>query len=294
MPSTKTKPKEALGRELRRLRLAAGFEPEQVADRMRKSLATVSKHENGHVRPDFLVLSFLFDLYQVTAEQRQHVTNLWEEADDNLLPLLTSPDMGPKYKAFLRQEILAATEQTLGQTLIPAQLQTRAYAKATHQPARSLGVKITSLEKSVESRITRQKRLTAEQNPLVLHALIDEAAIRRLVGGAEVMIEQLRHLLQAGDLPNVTIQVIAEAAGAYAFMASSMTILHFADPDDRPTIYVQHEGGGQWIEDPDEVEKRSAVFQQIAETQALSAVETRALIRARLKELGETDEVAQE
>jgi transcriptional regulator with XRE-family HTH domain len=294
MPSTKTKPKEALGRELRQLRIAAGLEPAQVAERMRKSLATVSKHENGHVRPDFLVLSFLLDLYGVTDEQREHITGLWEEADDNLLPLQTSPDMGPKYKAFLRQEAMAATERTLGQTVIPGLLQTRAYAEAVHQPARSLAVKITSLEKSVESRIMRQRRLVDKQNPLVLHALIDEAALRRLMGGTEVMVDQLRHLLEVSKFPNVTIQVIPEAVGVYAFMGSAITILDFADPKDRSSIYVQHEGGGQWIEDPDEVEMRSAVFQKIAETQALSAVETRALIRARLKELGEPDEVAQE
>lgn len=294
MPSTKTKPKEALGNALRELRKAAGLEPAYVAERMRKSLATVSKHENGHVRPDFLVLSFLLDLYKATDEQRQHIVNLWEEADDNLLPMQTSPDMGPKYKAFLRQELLATTERTLGQTFIPGLLQARAYAKATYEPVLSLTLKKGWLEKSVESRITRQKRLTDEQNPLVLHALIDEAAIRRLVGGADVMIEQLRHLLEVGELPNVTIQVIAETAGAYAFMASAITILGFADPKDRDSIYVQHEGGGQWIEDPDEVEKRSAVFNQIAETQALSAVETRALIRARLNELEGTNEVAEE
>lgn len=285
MPSTKTIPKEELGKALRELRKAAGLEPADVAERMRKSVATVSKHENGHVRPDYLVLSFLLDLYGATAEQRQHVEALWEEADDNLLPLQTSPGMGPKYRAFLRQELLAKLQRTVEQTLIPGLLQTRAYARATHEPAVSLGRKKGSLEKSVESRLARQKRLHDEQNPLILHALIDEAAIRRLVGGEDVMIEQLLHLLDLSELPNVTIQVIPEDAGAYAFMASAITILTFDDPKRPPSIYVQHEGGGQWIEDGDEVEKRLSTFDRIAETQALSDVETRARIRARVNEL---------
>ncbi|MBY8854220.1 DUF5753 domain-containing protein, partial [Saccharothrix sp. MB29] len=85
----------------------------------------------------------------------------------------------------------------------------------------------------VESRVARQRRI-AGPDPLVVHAVLDEAAVRRVVGGAEVMAEQVDHLLELAERDNITGQVLPFGAGEYPTMAGAVSILRFNDPLDAP------------------------------------------------------------
>jgi hypothetical protein len=123
-----------------------------------------------------------------------------------------------------------------------------------------------------------QQRLVDDHNPLTLHAIIGEAALRRVVGGPEVMVEQLRHLLDRAAAPNITAQVLPYRSGAYGVMTSAITILGFADPSDPDCVYSEYHGGGRWIED------EGTVTHYVAEFEALTAValpteESAALVR---------------
>jgi hypothetical protein len=187
-------------------------------------------------------------------------------------------DMSPKYRAFLRSEADAVSARTLEHTVIPGLLQTQRYATAIHVAEQRFQTGQRSLEKSVASRMARQRRLDDERDPLTLHAIIDEAALRRVVGGPEVMVEQLRHLLDKARTPSITVQALPYRAGAYGVMTSAITILGFDDSSDPDSVYLEYHGGGRWIEDEAPVTAYVAEFEALTAL-ALSAEESVTLIR---------------
>jgi hypothetical protein len=113
--------------------------------------------------------------------------------------------------------------------------------------------------------------------PLRTHFLIDVAALRRAVGGPAVMYAQLLHLMAVAALPNVTIQVIGEDAGAYAIYG--VTILGFDDEDFPDVVYLETRAGGKWVENEVDVDKFRKSFHEIADEQAFTPEESLELIR---------------
>lgn len=283
MPSVRTRRKYKLGAHLAKLRLAAKLEQTDVATHLRKSFATVSKVENGHVLPDFPTLSLLLALYKASDDDRHIADDLWEEARQDSKRVEHSSGMPPKYRAFLRAEMDAHTERTLEQTVIPGLLQTPAYAQALSGTAQRFIRTKSDQDRDISSRLRRQERLSGE-DPMTLHALMDEAAIHRLMGGPRVMAGELRHLLAAMNLPNVTVQVIPFEVGAYGTMAGGVTILSFADEDEPDVVYLEYPRGGEWIENEEDVEKFSIMLED-TRTLALPVEESAALVKRRLKAL---------
>jgi len=283
MPSTQTSRKRKLGAALAELRTAAKIETADVVVALRKSPGTLSKIENGHVKPDWPTLTVLLALYQPGVEQREKIETLWHDAAESRSKIEHSAAMGPKYRAFLRSEADAESLKNLQQTVIPGLLQTARYAKAIHDAAETAFAEVKgSAQRSVSSRLARQARLSDPNAPLQFSAVIDEAVIHRRVGGDDVMIEQLRHLLEVAELPNVAIRVLPHDAGAYPTMMSPVTILGFDDPESPDTVYLEHQVGGQWIDKADEVAQFAKAF-ELAEAQALSTQESVALIRRQLE-----------
>lgn len=283
MPSVRTRRKYKLGAHLAKLRIAAKLEQTDVAARLRKSFATVSKIENGHVLPDFPTLSVLFALYEASDEDRQIADDLWEEARQDSKRVEHSSGMPPKYRAFLRAEMDAVTERSLSQTIIPGLLQTPAYATAMHNPDRRFIRSDLDAQRETSSRLRRQDRLQ-DDSPLVVHALVDEAAVRRVIGGRPVMAGQLRHLLTVMEYPNLTVQVIPFDAGGYGAMTGPIMILSFPDDDEPDVVYLEYPRGGEWIENSHDVAKFAGVFTDNTEL-ALPVEESAALIKTQLKAL---------
>jgi transcriptional regulator with XRE-family HTH domain len=283
MPSVRTRRKYKLGAHLAKLRAQAKLEQTDVAAQLRKSFATVSKIENGHVLPDFPTMTLLFALYNASVADRQIADDLWEEARQDSKRVEHSSGMPPKYRAFLRAEMDADTERTLEQTVIPGILQTPAYARAIDERGRRFIRNKTDLDRNVSSRLRRQGRLR-EPDSLTLHALIDEASILRVMGGRQVMAGQLRHLLEAMKLPNVTVQVIPFDAGGYGTMSGGAILLEFADEEEPDVVYLEYPRGGEWIENEEDVEKFSIMLED-TRALALSVEESTALIKAQLRKL---------
>jgi transcriptional regulator with XRE-family HTH domain len=283
VPSVRTRRKYKLGAHLAKLRIAAKLEQTDVAAQLRKSFATVSKIENGHVLPDFPTLSVLFALYNASDEDRQIAVDLWEVARQDSKRVEHSSGMPPKFRAFLRAEMDAVSERNLEQTVVPGLLQTPAYARALDERGRRFIRNKSDMERDISSRLRRQERLR-EPNPLMLQAIVDEAAICRLVGGPEVMAGQLRYLLEAMKLHNVTLQVIPFDVGGYGTMSGGAILLEFADEDEPDVVYLEYPRGGEWIENEDDVEKFSDMLKDTAAL-ALPVEESAALIEARIKTL---------
>jgi hypothetical protein len=121
--------------------------------------------------------------------------------------------------------------------VVPGLLQTRRYAQALEKAAHVFYKPDMRPDGVVTARMNRQIPLEGP-DPMVLHALLDEAVIRREIGGCEVLREQLEHLLALAERPNITLQVIPYAVGGYGTMNGSFIIVDYPEPDTVPGAQI--------------------------------------------------------
>jgi hypothetical protein len=224
----------------------------------------------------------LLDLYGAVGEQRAALLVIAREARErgwwhSFFGMLPKP-----YLTFIGLEAEADWVRTYEPQLMPGLLQTEAYARALRhrEPLRRDPEETDSF---VAARMARQRHLTRDE-PLNLWALLDEAVIRRTVGGNDIMGDQLRHILEAGMLSNVTIQVIPFAAGAHPAMEGSFTILEFPDPADPQLVYLENLTSSLYLEQEKEIAWYRLVFEH-AQATALSPEDSRKLIMEAVAEL---------
>jgi hypothetical protein len=168
-------------------------------------------------------------------------------------------------------------------------MQTAAYARAINATGQQFHNPTTGPERYVSARLSRRARLSGP-NPLRLHAVIDEAVICRLVGGPEVMTEQLRHLLAVGKQDNVTLQVVPFGAGAYGTMAGSFIIIGYAHPEeDSPVVYTEHTAGGALVEDQEDVQRFEDMFTEVTNL-AVSPAKSAQMIKSQVRALETYDQ----
>jgi hypothetical protein len=238
-----------------------GVKPERVAELARTSRPSVSRMEGGVTLPRFHLFTAILGVYPATEQERERALELWEYADADTTVIEHEDDLRAKYLAFRWDESEAAIERTIDPIAVPGLLQTAGYAAAVGEAGRLLNPREDWEERAADERQSRQ-RLLDKENPLQLHSLIDEAAIRRTVGGPDVMAEQLAHLLAMGKRNNVTIQVVPFGAGAYGTMSGPVIILGFEDED--PDIgYLEYAAGGTTVEEADDVAAFMAMFNDV-------------------------------
>jgi hypothetical protein len=122
-----------------------------------------------------------------------------------------------------------------------------------------------------------RQALLIQDDPIDLQVVLDEAVVSRPVGGEEVMRDQLLHLLEATQLPNVTLQILPFAAGAHAGMDGTFAILDFPDAEDPNVVFAENATGGLFLEKSDELRKYDSIFDTIRSS-ALSPEESRDMI----------------
>ena len=204
-----------LGAQLRRLREAAGITPEQAGYEIRASRSKISRMETGRVGLKSRDVKDLLTLYGVTDEQvrskflalaRQSSTPDWWAKYSDILP--------GWFETYLGLESAASTIRSFEIQFVHGLFQTEDYARAVTR----LGHKAApaeEIERRVGLRLKRQDLLTRPKPPRIW-SVMDEAVLRRPVGGAAVMRAQLRHLIEAAALPHVTLQVVPFARGGHA------------------------------------------------------------------------------
>jgi transcriptional regulator with XRE-family HTH domain len=266
-----------LSAELRKLREETKLTASSVEERFGWSPGKVSRMERGEwVLPNLRDVQDLLDLYDVTDTQRREtLMTLAREGRQRGWWHAYRKMMSDRYSTYVGLEAEAVSVNTFQLAIIPGLVQTPDYARALiRSGARRFSEE--EVEKRLEIRIARQRILTAE-DPLRLFMVLDEAALRRPIGGADVMKEQMRHLLQAADLPNVELQVIPMAAGEHAGVTGSFSILEFPDPEDHDAVYVETLAGELFMEEPEEVRPYSIAFQHLNAV-ALSPRDTIAML----------------
>lgn len=119
--------------------------------------------------------------------------------------------------------------------------------------------------------------MTLDEAALAIHAIIDEAALRKKVGGPEVMRAQLRHLMERSTLDTVTIQVLPDDAGAHSGIDGAFIVLQFAEEEDPDLLYVTYPTGSIHVEKAEEVRQARIVFDTLR-SEALSPRDSIAFI----------------
>lgn len=251
-----------LGRELRRLRTEAGWSVARAAKYAGFTEVTVRRIETGSQTILPRNVRVLCQAYEVDAVLVEHLMRRAEESNERGWWTAYSATMPDWFAKFVGLESDADELRNYSLVYVDGLLQTPEYAEAflSLRPDDAGD----TVGRAVELRQARQQRLLQDDNPPSLHVVLDEAALRRHVGGVEVMREQLRHLVAMAERPNITLQVVPFEAGAYAGAQNLFSMLRFPDgADEVDVVYVENQRGAVWMERPADIRYYTAVFEQM-------------------------------
>jgi transcriptional regulator with XRE-family HTH domain len=252
-----------VGAQLRRLRTEKGLSREEAGEAIRASEWKIHRLENGQVGFKERDMVDLLRLYGVTdpadvadfviLAREANAPGWWQHYGD-ILPQW--------FRAYVDLESVARLIRTYEGQFIPGLLQTEDYMRAVIVGAR-LDDPSDEVDRRIRLRLARQTLLTRHGAPR-LWAVVDEAALRRPVGGRNVMRGQLEHLIDATKLPNVTLQVLPFGAGAHPAMVGAFSVLRFADRELPDVVYIEHLTSALYLNKRDEVDQYLHVMESIS------------------------------
>lgn len=223
-----------LAAELRRLRGRAGLKVEEVAELVGWSPSKVSRYELARTGLKPADVRKLLDAYRIDSRRQDELLTLAREATDKGWWEEYADVISEEYLALIGLEAEATSELSWRLDVVPGLLQTEKYARSLNtQFQNTLGpTPPGKVERSVQVRLRRQQRLTADA-PLELAVVLDEAVLRRRAADVAVMREQLAHLVEVAQLPSVTLRVL-RLADNNPIITSSFDLLTFGtEPDTR-------------------------------------------------------------
>jgi transcriptional regulator with XRE-family HTH domain len=269
-----------LGQELRRLRELKGMTAEEVAERLLVSQSKISRLENGRRSISQRDVRDLCGVYEV--EDVRIVDSLMQMAKDSRQQGWWHSFGDIPYSVYIGLETDAASLRIYDPQVVPGLLQTRPYAEALIAGALPETAS-ADIDKRVQVRMRRQERISAPENPLRLWTVLDEAALRRVVGSRLVMREQLEHLVEQSQLPHVTVQVIPFEMGAHPGLNGQYAILEFPDAADSSVVYIEGVTSDLYLEKAADVQKYSVMYEHLR-AQALNVEQSREVISRIAKE----------
>jgi transcriptional regulator with XRE-family HTH domain len=247
-----------LGFLLRQLRVERGLSIEDVTERAMFSATKLSRLETGRVGASPRDIRDLCIVYGITdAAERDRLMALaregkqrawWQQYD---LP----------YATYIGLEAEATSISNFDTGIVPGLLQVEDYARAIFaagDPPLDPG----AMEQRVEARIKRQALLARADGPL-FHYILDEAALRRTVGGPAVMRAQLARIVAVASLPRVTFQLIPLSVGAHPGLDSNFVILAFNKAIVNDVVYVEGAVGNLYMEGAGELERYKRIFSRL-------------------------------
>ena len=226
-----------VGSELRRMREASGLSRTAAADTIRASEAKMSRLEAGKTGFRRRDVTDLLTAYGITEEStRQAILTLAEQANNPGWWHPYNDAMPDWFVTYVGLEQAAEIIRCYEAQFIPGLLQTEAYARAVIQIGQAASV--DEVEQRVALRMKRQQLLDAPKPP-DYWAVVDEAVLRRKVGSAQIMRDQLDHLISAGRRPDVTVQVVPFERSDAAAAGGPFTLLRFNEPDLSDVVYLE-------------------------------------------------------
>lgn len=251
-----------LGTELRKLRESNGYKLEEVAAQLGVAPSTLSRIETGKAPTKSAYLGQMLEMYRVVDQaQRQVLVDMareghrkgWWAAYDDVLP--------SGFDIYVGLEAETAAIRGYEISVVHGLLQTPQYARAVLSEMFPRHA-VEQIDRLVDLRIQRQQRFD-DDPPLELWAILDEAVIRRPVGGQAVMRGQLEHLLKMTARPGLTLQVLPFSCGAHAGHGGPFSILEFPNRTDAEVAYVESVAGNLYLEKDREVRLRVEAFDRL-------------------------------
>lgn len=261
-PAGPTVRRMLLGAQLRQLREAKGVSREDAGWEIRASGSKISRMELGKVGFKERDVADLLTLYGVFDDQersalltlaRQANRPGWWHTYGDLLPSW--------FESYLGLESAAGLIRTYELQFVPGLLQTPDYARAVIM-LEYRGAPRGEIERRVELRLARQQVLRRD-NPPQLWAVVDEAVLRRPIGGPEVMRAQIEALLAATTLPNVRLQVVPFSAGGHAGTGGAFTVLRFEDRELPDVVYIEQLTSALYLDKRDDVDLYVAAMERL-------------------------------
>jgi transcriptional regulator with XRE-family HTH domain len=251
-----------LGAHLRRMREAQGVTREDAGYQIRASESKISRMELGRVGFKERDVTDLLKLYGVDEDETATLVALAIQAN--------SPGWWHKYgdvlpdwfQVYVGLEEAASLIRLYEVQFVPGLLQTADYARAVVRLGQP-GAAPEEIERRISLRMGRQELLTKPGGPR-LWAIVDEAALRRPIGGKEVMRAQLEQLILATEEPQVTLQVMPFRSGGHAAEAGAFTIMRFPEPDLPDVVYLEQLTSALYLDKRDDVEKYTEVMERLS------------------------------
>jgi transcriptional regulator with XRE-family HTH domain len=284
-----TVPRRQLGRYLRDLRGSARLTVKAAAKELEWSEAKIWRIETGQTSLRSLDVQAMCKVYGATPELTEALMGLaketkgrgWWHAYGDVIP--------EGFDLYIGLEEAASHFRWYESELVPGLLQTKAYAR-TLISRDNPGVDDEEIDRRVRLRIERQTLLSRVTAAPTIEVALNEAVLRRPVGGAEVMAEQLHHLARVAAYPNVSLRVVPFTVGLHdGLMSGPFVILNFptngeGKETEPPTVYVDGFTGALYLDKPNEIERYSGAFTSIHGA-ALNDDESTDLIQQAAREL---------
>ncbi|MFC9620379.1 helix-turn-helix domain-containing protein [Streptomyces sp. NPDC056930] len=287
MPSVK--PSTVLGRqlgdELRRFREQAGLSTAEAAEVLDCTKGKISRIENGHVpvrTPDLIALIHAYDVAE--PEARERLASLARTANRRRREgwwHQYGSVLADTYRDYIEMETICDGIKTFQVQLVPGLLQTPEYGRAVTVASRAWQTP-EEIDQFVQVRLARQERLTGD-DPLELWAVLAEGVLHQQVGGQTVMHDQLEHLANLAERPNITVQVLPFSRGAHPGMFGPYLLLSFPRVSALDLVLTETPTGNIWMERESEVARYRDLFDD-ARTSALPPTDSLSLIRRIAKE----------
>ncbi|MFF5083697.1 helix-turn-helix domain-containing protein [Actinoplanes sp. NPDC000266] len=251
-----------LGARLRELRLAKGVSREDAGYRIRASESKISRMELGRVSFKPRDITDLLVLYGVEdKEEHDRLLELTREANSPGWWRTYGDVLDSWFTNYLDLEQSAELIRTYEIQFVPGLLQTEAYASAVIRLGHQ-GPGTTEVERRAKLRMARKQILTRPDAPK-LWAVLDEAVLRRLIGGREVLHEQILSLLEATENPNIRLQIIPFDSGGHAAAGGAFSILRFPHEELDDVVYIEHLTSAVYLDKHDDLDNYATAFSRL-------------------------------
>jgi transcriptional regulator with XRE-family HTH domain len=265
----------ALGAELANARAAAGMTLRQLSDLTGVSHGALSRYENGTRMPEVAVVKKICDGLGLPPGEREVLLERARGGDAGPWLAISMPEQRRQLDALIARERTALAITNVAPLVVPGLLQTSAYARAIMTRAR---VPAGEIETRVAVRVGRREALTREQ-PARLLALINEPVLRQLIGDADIMAAQLRHLVAMADWPNVDLRIVSSGVGWTPMLDGPFVICE--DADGSAIVHLETRTSGLFLHESRDVDAYVEAAEQILGA-ALDPGESVVMIRAEL------------
>jgi len=267
--------------ELRRLREAAKLTCEEVAELLECSASKISRIETARVTVSPRDVRDLLRIYGVPSDQYDSLIQLARDSRQKGWWQAYGDSVQPHFATYMGMESAASEIRHFNLMRIPTLLQTEDYARHVIVAGR-MHTSLPAHDRSLELVMERQRLASA--SPPSVWAVFDEAALRRQVGGPDVMRAQIEHLIDLSANPSTFVQFIPFGGGAHAAMDHAFVILGYPDPADADVVCIGYPTGVLWLEDMAEIHRYNMIFHHL-QAAALSFDDSRALMISVLKEM---------